>query len=219
MIKNTLPAIPWAHSTADFGSIWRWQTPHFNVTVNGSNRSCYYVISSINEDGTLEPFADGSTAHFAEAELLIRETIGKAYSKALGYQGYAGYLATTFMISTSEKIDFAPYFGKLLNLEVYIRDEASGEVQEETLKGFISVEHYDIIFEGQGKVLRISPTFIKSITLARIAELPKNKETYLDRIYNGSVVPGCTGRFGSFPGVVEHYGNICPIHEKNKLEA
>lgn len=214
MAQKSLPAIPWAHSAAEFGAIWHWRTPHFDVMVNGSNRSCYYVISSINADGALEPFADGSTAHFAEAELLIRETVGKAYSKALGYQHYADYLATTFTISTNEKIDFAPYIGKLLNLNIYIRDEASGEVTEETLKGKITVEYYDIIFEGEGKVLRISPTFIKAISLARIAEPPKNNANYLDRIVNGTVVPGCTGRLGAFLGIVEHYGPLCPIHEK-----
>lgn len=220
MVKSSLPAIPWAHSASEFGSIWVWDTPHFVVTVNGSNRSCYYVINAkSNIPGkSLEPFADGTTATFEQAENLIRETIGKSYPPNLGYQHFAGPLATTFVIGTGARVNLGDYIGRFSNLVVFIKDSITGVMTEEPLNGVVAIDNYELILTLDTQTLRISPTFIKSISLPEIVK-PITIPLGLDRIFSGKITQECTGKPGIIDGTVEHNAGLCPVHEGMKTQA
>lgn len=204
----SLQVIPWIHSVSDFGSVWIWETPHFIVTVNGGDRSCYYVISSKSADGvTLKPFSDGQASTFEQIELLIRAAIGKAYSPKLGYSAFAGSLATTFTISTGVKVDLGIYSGLEVEAKVYNKD---GE--DEIYIGVVSIEHYDLVITKDSKAVRIPPSYIRSISLLNDIT-QKEIPSKLNRMFYGEISKECNGKPGFIPGVVEHYGALCLVHE------
>lgn len=207
MSSTQLRAIPWAHESGDLGAVWIWSTPHFEVIVNGNVRSCYYRISDKSE-GKAKPFADGQAGTFEEAEMLIRETIGKSYPVDLGYAPYAGYLATTFPTATGRKVDFAEYIGRAVNVTVLQPD---GTRQYYT--GVLQISHYHIELRT-GKVnLKIIPTYIESI-VPEIDSTIRQRDTKLyGRTYKGRITPGCTGKPGIAEETIEHSGIACPVHE------
>lgn len=153
----TLPPIPWAHSTTGLGSVWQWTTPHFKATVTGDTRSCYWNLVDLT-DGRERVFADGRSATFAQAERQVRETVGKAYDPRLGYQPFAGPLATTFTISTGEKIDLGPYHNRPVEVVAITSDGGTAH-----FVGTGQVSHYDFVVTGQTQSARISPTYIVNI--------------------------------------------------------
>lgn len=204
--QAVLPPIPWVHSQFDFGSVWKWQTPHFVVTVNGDARSCYWQISDLST-GTEKPFADGRSATFQQTEREVRETIGKAYPPRLGYQTFAGSLATTFTISTGERIDLGPFVGQHVVATVVAGDASS------THEGLASIENYDFVVTNNGTAVRISPTYLVNVK-AVYRPTPRQVNETGNRVYSGRVELGCTGRPGYLPNTIEHDSALCPIHEK-----
>jgi hypothetical protein len=187
--------------------VWRWETQNFVVIVNGNERSCYYIISSKSKTGETKPFADGTTSTFEQAELLIRETIGKAYKPILGYQHFAGPLATTFTIGNGDKVDLGEYSGHEVEVTVMNPDGTLS-----TYVGIASIRHYDFVITSQSLDTLISPTYIKTIEFAGRVN-PVAVPSRLDLIMAGQVELGCTGNEGFIPGTVEHYGIACPVHE------
>lgn len=210
MVSSTLPAIPWAHSSSDFGSVWRWETPHFIITVNGDHRSCYYTIAdkSAAPGSPPRPLADGTAATFEQAERQIRETIGKAYHPSLGYQPYAGGLATTFTLATGQRVDLGEYADQLVTLTVSTPD-GQGTTD---YTGTVAFEHYELILTTGNIRIRISPTYIHAIRLIK-RTTASVVPTRVNRTVEGQLVPGCTGVPGFIGGTVEHTGIPCPIHE------
>jgi hypothetical protein len=159
MAQVQLPAIPWSHERSDFGSVWRWETPHFVITVNGNDRSCYYTIADkIKTPDSPKPIADGQAATFEQAERLIRETIGKAYPAKLGYQRIAGPLATTFTIGTGARVDLGPYAGHDVVVTV-----ANGNDGDSTYAGLATVLHYHLYITQDGKNIKVAPSHILAI--------------------------------------------------------
>ena len=211
MRTSSLPPIPWQHSSEDFGSVWLWETPHFVVTVNGNDRSCYYTISdkSHARAGTVRLLSDGQSASFEQAELLIRETLGKSYHPSLNYQHYAGPLATTFRLADGRDLDLAPYVDELVRVTVLNRDGSRASYE-----GRAKVENYDLLLANDEGQIRISPSFIADIALSGVGRkaVPQNR---LDRTVKGKMQPGCTGTPGFILGTVEHTGRDCPIHENH----
>ncbi len=210
----SLPAIPWTHETSDFGSVWIWETSSFLVTVNGDMRSFYWTLADKNEEPNKppKPFSDGQAVSFEQAEQTIRETIGKAYPPALGYQMYAGPLAFTFTISTGEKVDFTRFIGRRVKVVVATRDG-----DDVTYEGKAHVEHYDVVLVNGSEAFYISPSFIVSIHMDGNAGAVSRQPlplTHTGRIIQGKMSPGCTGKQGFLPGTVEHYGIVCPVHEQ-----
>lgn len=157
---SPLPPIPWSHSSADEGSVWRWVTPDFTVVVNGDSRSFYWVLSDTSTSPDMEPrpFADGSTATFEQAERAIRETIGKAYPPRMGYQHFAGPLATTFILADGKAKDLEPFIGRRVTVKV-----ADRGWDGKPCRGVASVEHYDLILTTPEEIVRISPSYIVDI--------------------------------------------------------
>jgi len=206
----TLPAIPWAHSTDDFGSVWVWNTPHFLITVNGNDRSCYYTIAdkTAAAPGSTKLLADGQASSFREAEMRIRGTIGKAYPPTLGYRNYAGPLATTFMLADGKETDLGPYVGNLVTVTVLDRDGSS-----QVLQGRAFVKHYELLIEQGAQTVRVTPSFISEINFTYKPK-PSVGQTRLTRTVEGRVLPGCTGTPGFVEGTVEHFGRSCPLHEE-----
>lgn len=157
-----LPAIPWAHSSADFGSVWLWEAEAFTVTVNGDGKSFYWVImdKSMTRDGAGEPrpFADGRSATFEQTERAVRETIGKAYPEEMGYRVYAGPLATTFMLGSGIEKDLEEFVGRRVNVTV-----AVGDGQTVTYKGIAKISHYDLVLACPRESVRITPSRILDV--------------------------------------------------------
>jgi hypothetical protein len=206
-ILSLLP-IPWTHETSELGSIWNWGTTHFAVRVIGDMRSFYYSISQKTAAGIEKPFADGNATTFAQAEEQIRGTIGKAYDSRLGYRGFAGQYATTFMLATGEVINLAPYLDKRVFVTVLNPDGS-----ESRYEGLASVVHYELVLLDNNEEIAIAPSYINKIEVINNLNLqiflPK-----VGRITQGRVSAGCTGRPGFMPDTVEHDGHICPIHEE-----
>ena len=210
MVEESLPAIPWIHSSSEFGSVWIWETRNFIVTVNGSEQSCYYVITNKSQkEQNMRPFADGRAGTFQEAEELIRETIGKAYNPNLGYQGYAGYLATTFRISTGQKLDLGQYINK--DVEVKVVNSLG---KTDSYFGVASVKNYEFMVTKDNKVTKIPPAYIREVIIPeKIVQKTLPSISY--RIFSGHVTQDCNGIIGKMEGTVEHYSGRCPIHERD----
>lgn len=208
---SSLPAIPWAHETSDFGSVWVWETPHFIVTVNGDARSCYYQIAdkSARPDQPPAPLADGQAATFEQAEQLIRETIGKSYKPTLGYGHYAGPLATTFRIGTGSLLDLAPY----ANHEVDVTT-IGPDGNDVSYRGKAKISHYELLLDTGALTIRISPTYLRTINLVGRNTMQAPVARPVNRTVQGTLEPGCTGRPGFMPGTIEHVGLVCRIHEE-----
>ena len=212
MVAGAVPAIPWAHSTDDFGSVWVWDTPHFIVTVNGNDRSYYYTIAdkSAAAPGATKVLSDGQAATFMQAETMIRSTIGKSYHPGLGYLPFAGSLATTFLLANGQETDLGPYVGARVDVTVLQRDGT-----RETHTGIAKVQHYDLLLEQPAGTLRISPSFVVDIRLVGSRQ-PTVATVRLNRTYPGRVTPGCTGVAGFIADTVDHHALTCPIHEENR---
>lgn len=206
--------IPWSVLSGELGSVWTWETDAFVVTINGDRRSFYWTIADklAAGGGQPKPFADAFAASFEEAERGIRETIGRAYAPTLGYADYAGDLATTFTIATGERINLGQYAGQDVIVRVATRTGA-----EEQYQGRASVSHYDFVLTNAGQALRITPSFILSISPAVPAGFV-TPARYVPREGAPRTTPGrptrrCTGTIGFIAGTVDHTGPPCPIHE------
>lgn len=214
-MSRALPPIPWAHSTSDFGSIWQWETSAFLVTVNGDQKSVYYQIADRMVDAkNPKPFADGQASSFEQAERAIRETIGKAYPASMGFQQYAGNLATTFMLGNGQRVDLGLYVGRRVTAKV-----ASREGQTEEYTGVASVKHYDFVLTEGEEAIKITPSYILEIKTHGgnpIQPPVAASSPTSGRTFQGKVSPGCTGIAGFIPGTVEHYKGACPIHEDTR---
>lgn len=210
-LQASLPPIPWSHQISDFGAVWRWETKHFVVTVNGDARSCYFQIADkvSNPGGDPRPFQDGRTATFEQAELLIREVIGKAYKPALGYGQFAGSLATTFRLANGQDVDLGPYTGHMTVATILNPDGTTADYT-----GIARVEHYELVLAGDN-TYRISPSYITGLRIAgRTVKTPVAAKAKANRTVRGVVTPGCTGKAGFLPNTIEHTGRICPVHEE-----
>jgi hypothetical protein len=200
--------------TSDLGAVWQWDTDTFLIVVNGDKRSFYWTISdkSGQPDGSLRPFADGQAASFDDAERGLRETIGKAYPPSLGFQDYAGPLATTFMIGTGQQVDLGQYAG--LHVTVQVANPGSPDVQ---YSGRAHVQHYDFVLTNGDDAVHITPSYIMRVTPVGVPG-GRSQARYVGqqtavRSCPGTVSRACTGVPGFLAGTVDHHGPTCPVHE------
>lgn len=209
-LQFALSPIPWAYENSDFGSVWVWDTPHFVVTVNGDDRSCYFQVAdkSANPSAPPRPLLDGRTPTFEQTEQQVREAIGKAYSPALDYGRFSGAYATTFRIADGKSMDLGVFTGQEVDVVALGADGAPVN-----FTGVPRVEHYDFLLDVGESTLRISPSYVVSVTFAGqrpvFASQPR-----VNRTFQGRVEFGCTGRPGFLGGTVEHSGIACPVHEQ-----
>lgn len=204
---ESIKTIPWKHERDEITTLWIWDTEHFTVTVTGNVSSMYFRI---HDKSTNQVFFDGQSATFEEAEIIVRETIGKAYHPALGYRNYAGSLATTFTIATGDKKDMSRYIGRAVTIRVL----SSGGSQEE-YAGVAQIVGYYIELHTEKVHIKILPSHILSIEATiKVEGLDSEYERISDRVFKGKYEKGCSGAPGFMENTIEHNGLPCPIHER-----
>lgn len=212
--------VPWDFTPGDVINIWSWTTEHFHVQINAGENGPYNwaVHDLIQPDGDMPRFlAEGQTSTFGEAEDAVREQIGKTYPTRLGYDGYAGSLATTFTIATGERIDFGPMVGQETTISIRLPNG-----QTRTYVGFVHIHHHTLrLRSDKSGTLQINPAHITMVGSAygayvRGKALSANKGLLgYGRMYSGEWSPGCTGVMGYLPETVDHTGEPCPVHEQD----
>ena len=208
-----LRAIPWVFTDAPYLKLWTWRTPHFEARVTADFNSYAWEILDLmaTTDPTGVLLTEGRTGDFATAENEVRETIAKSYPTRLGYQTYAGPLATTFTLATGQRVDLGVFTGVRCIVTVKFPDASL-----HTYYGDVRIVNYDLrLTQESGQTLAIQPTHITSI-IAEAGPTSINSQssyTGLGRIYRGRMMAGCTGKPGYLPDTIDHVGPICGIHE------
>jgi hypothetical protein len=213
--------IPWDFSESTLISVWLWNTEHFEARIfaEGKNDRKAYSWKIVDKTQGLEiPFDSNMVASFAEAQTEIIEVIGKSYDPRLGYQAYAGELATTFAIADGTRFDFGPIRGASVVVK-YVDKEG----EERVAVGSIQIDHYDIlVVQDATTALRLPPNKIRDINeeFSSISYLQQKREDQKYRpqgrkgVMRAEYKRGCTGHPGIEPGTVVHTSGdpYCPVH-------
>lgn len=230
---NTEP-IPWSFTDSPGVLLWMWVTDHFVAQVRGTEvssgidgidetdgrrmvRSYHWELSDRVRlhQGVPRLLIEGDSSSFEQAELLIREHVGKCYEKSLGYRRYAGANTFIFELSTGEHVDVSSFVGTTCTITVLI---AGGDTRK--VVGDFDVSGYRWIVTASEGAYEIVPEHVLAISnRSELAEQARSV-TYIDtysgigRLYREDPRPGCTGRAGFLPGTVDHAGaGRCPLHE------
>lgn len=228
MSSGLTEPIPWSFTDEPGILQWTWVTEHFVARISGAEvddagtgrrlvRTYNWEICDLirRHQGVPRLLIDGSSPSFDEAELLVREHVGKLYDSRLGYRRFAGPLAFTFTLSTGERVDVSEYIGTRCSVTVLMSDRS-----ERTVTGDLDVSHYKWRLTSPEQVLEILPDHVLRISnrsgvAERATEITRNA-TYsgVGRLYQEDPRPGCTGRPGFGAGTVDHAGAPrCPLHE------
>lgn len=227
-----LPSIPWVYSDSPGILMWTWVTDHFVATIRGAQvavdpemadgvdrviRSYTWELADLmrRQQGLPRLLIEGTCSDFAQAELLVREHVGKAYDVRLGYASFAGPLATTFTIADGRRVDV----GDLIGLSCTVTVVVAGGAQQ-SVSGDLSVHHYRWRLRQGDEIFEITPEHVVEIRhrsraadkAAALAVSP----TYagVGRIHRDEWRRGCTGSPGFDAGTVDHAGAPrCPLHE------
>ena len=244
MSTGVAVSIPWSF-TDSLGLLqWSWVTEHFVVRIvgeevdvsfrDGVHRAVAAELPGVSgqrfvraytwsvcdlirtHQGLPRVLVEGSASSFDQGSDVAREHVGKLYDPRLGYQRFAGALATTFTISTGDRIDVSSLIGTQCSVTVLL---ASGG--EETVVGDFSVDHYSWQLTTPAAVIKVVPEHVLRIANRSEAAVRAHDVVYLQsysgvgRIYHEETRPGCTGRPGFVVGVVDHAGAPrCPLHER-----
>lgn len=220
MIRNTArKPIPWIHNQNPLVTSWMWETDHFIVTIYAeglTSRKLYNWKINDKSSGRPVPFDSAGVESFAASVDAAVEVIAKSYPRELGYQEYAGELATTFTVSDGRRVDL----GKIIGDSVIIRAH-DGYGGEQLIMGTFDIRNYDISIQtGENELVIVPPEKVIDIqkeygstsvlnSLGNDIKSTKNK-----RIFHDEWRKGCTGKPGFNPGTVMHSPNdpFCPIH-------
>ncbi len=158
---------------------------------------------------------DGFSTSFDDAEVSIREHVGKCYDARLGYRKFVGTLAYTFTLSTGEVVDVSEFIGTRCAVTVLMPDRV-----ERTVMGDFAVTHYKWRLAAADRIMEILPEHVLRITnrseAAERATMIVRGDLYagVGRMYREDPRRGCTGRAGFTVGTVDHAGAArCPLHE------
>lgn len=223
MVRRMQPnPIPWEHLSSPLVSSWTWTTPHFVVTIivegvaTGDGSRMYSWKVNDLSSGQSVPFDSGVEYSFKEATDAVLELVGKSYSPELGYQAYAGSLASTFTINDGKKYDFIGAQGQAVVVKAY--DENNREV---SLRGQFQIQNYDFLLKTVGGQTILVPP-VKVIDVLQeygLTSLIRDVVTQSSRTSSGRIVyeewtKGCTGKPGYKPGTTIHPpGSLyCTIH-------
>lgn len=219
-LKHRTP-IPWVHKQNPLVTSWVWETDHFIVTIYAEGISHKKMFNwKINDKshGVPVPFDSSDAASFNASVEAALEVIGKSYPRNLGYQEYAGSLATTFKLNDGRSLDLSSLIGETVSL---VAQNDSDLHEDILLTGMLDIEHYDVtIRTGESTVARVTPSYIKDIRrefgmTSALDELGNSvKASKNRRIFYEEWRRGCTGKPGFNAGTVEHTPNdpFCPIH-------
>jgi hypothetical protein len=223
-------AIPWTFTDSPGVLLWVWMSKHFVARITGYEaedevdvggrrliRSYHWDLSDLirTNQGLPRLLIEGTSTTFEDAELRVREHVGKCYDARLGYRKFSGTLPYTFTISTGESVDVAEYIGTRCAVTVLMPDGTTT-----TVSGDLDVHHYRWRLASPEQVLEIVPEHVVRITnrseAAERASAITRSDTYsgVGRLYREEPGPGCTGQPGFMVGTVDHAGAPrCPIHE------
>lgn len=211
--------VPWIHKPSSLASSWTWDTPHFTVTIFAEgmmSKPMYNWKISDKSSGFSKPFENGIELSFAQAVNGVLEVIGKSYPRTLGYQAYAGALATTFTIADGKKYDFGSVIGETVILKALDADN-----REVTITGIFDIIHYEFAVSYGDSQLMIPPSqvvdVLKEFGRSSLIKYDRNSEptrTSTGRIVHEEWQKGCTGKPGFRPGTTVHPPDApyCSIH-------
>ena len=163
--------IPW-HFTDQPGILmWTWITDHFVARIRGSEipaqqdarrhvRSYAWDLSDLMRRHQDLPrlLVEGTAPSFEEAELLLREHVGKCYDRRLGYAGFSRELAFTFTLATGETVDVSPYVGTRCVVTVLNPDRTersvTGEFSVAGYRWHVITPSHEFEIQGLGHGLR-----------------------------------------------------------------
>ena len=202
-------AVPWIYHHDDDLQSWTWLTEHFEVTIRSAEDEIFYHQILDLSRGEPHPVHDGRGATFRETEDDVLEFIGKAYPMKLHYREFAGSRATTFLIYSGERIDFGPYEGTNIRLEVKNRNDTMA-----TISGTLKIVNFDLIIRlSSGEQKRIPPQWIIDGRTEKGDSIKQNMGAK-GRTVTGEKKKGCTGTVGYTQNTVDHgpKAAFCPIH-------
>lgn len=218
--KFSTEPIPWVHKPSNLVSAWSWETEHFvvNIFAEGLNTKAIYNWKISDKSlGYTKMFETGADLSFNDSVNSILEVIGKSYPRILGYQAYAGALASTFVISTGKKHDFSNIIGETVVAKVLNSDN-----DEIILTGVFDIQNYDFTITNGDSILIVPPNRVVDVLkeygmLSLINFDPE--ESKIARSKSGRIVheewrKGCTGKPGFRPGTTNHPpgADYCTIH-------
>ncbi len=209
-------AIPWVFVDSPLLKAWTWTTPHFESKILSMGAKDSYTWKVVDKTGSPSTvIGAGEFNSFTGAEEELLELIGKAYPISLGYQAYAGDLATTFVIRSGKKVDLSAYLGGNVIVDVF--DKKNPEFPL-TIVGLFSLSNYKVhIKTDRNSISVIPPEFI--INIRREFDPSQMKEKVESfgsrRVFNTEWVQGCTGHPGFVVGTVIHNPSdeFCSIHD------
>lgn len=211
-------SIPWAHTSSAIISLWVWETPHFVVTISREGMSVKKMFNWKIVDkstGVSQNFESGPDVSFESAVDTALEIIAKAYPRELGYQQYAGELATTFTVANGRRYNFASAIGE--NVIVRALDENN---EEQLYTGLFDTQNYSFIVSSGNKDVTMIPPgrvldVVKEFGMSSFLQTSPTVNKKMSRTVNAEWVPGCTGQPGYRANTVTHSSNtkFCPIHQ------
>ena len=220
-------SIPWTY-TDEAGMVqWSWVTEHLAARIvaivaqdpRGDRVIRYYHWELADRmrlnQGMPRLLVEGDAASFDQAELLVREHVGKCYDPRLGYRRYAGPSAFTFELSTGERKDVSSFIGAEVTITVITSDGGT-----HSLRGDFDVAGYRWRLRAADRIVDVTPEHVLSISDRSVHAAEAGRITHPDsysgvgRIYREDFRAGCTGRPGFLPQTVDHAGaQRCPLHE------
>lgn len=217
--RPTRAPIPWVHKSNPIVSTWVWETPHFILSIfaEGLSAKKMYNWKIVDKSSGIPRAFDSAPAiSFPDAVDAAIEVIAKSYARELGYQAYAGELATTFSIANGKSYDFAPVIGESVIMKAYDVDGS-----ETLITGLFDLLNYDFVVYTNGSSGVVVPPnkvidILKEYGMSSLLNVHENgiKSSRKRGIIHEEWRKGCTGKAGFHAGTVEHGPNdkYCPIH-------
>lgn len=147
--------VPWLYTENGIYKNWVWDTPHFQVKIIGEGDQAsggavftWQILEKDGKGGTFI-FETSTSRSFRESELEIVEIIAKSWDKKLGYDDYAGELATTFQIAGDKRINVESFVGH--NVSVFVSE------YPEPLSGVFGLKNYNFILKQAGGHVKVVP--------------------------------------------------------------
>lgn len=208
--------VPWILLNNPVLKSWTWDTEHFDAVILAMGNVNSYSWKVVDKSGS-EPvqLEFGETRTFTEAEEEVLEIISKSYPIRCGYHAYAGDLATSFIVKNGKKVDFAPYVGSNVILEIFNKKNPE---QTSILVGTLTISHFNLELKTErDSTLVIPPSFIIDVKkeFDPTAMQERKPKVGSRRVFQEEWRKGCTGAPGYVAGTVVHNPNdaFCPIHD------
>lgn len=216
MSINRIP-VPWLYNDTVLVKSWTWKAKHFDAKILTGGNGDGYSWKVVDKSGAEpKPLATGEELDFVAAENQVLELIGKAYPQNLGYHAYAGELATTFTLHNGRKMNFAPYSGSSVIVEVY---NAKAPQSPYVVSGILTIKNYKIVIKTDRTNIAVTPEQIINLKKEYNSDEAllgtASPEKLVRRVINEEWRKGCTGQPGFRSGTLLHKAtdDPCPFHD------